>query len=244
MLALATASAGAATFKTSVKGSQELSWSLDGTTSGCEVRRGQGSGVVKFSFKSPKSANLFVSSARKAPNIVGSLGTKAVGSISGSFSDTLSAACGGFEPGPPVVHDASGCGATAFNLRMDFKTRGKFVHVTGPSLPGGPVSTAANGTPCPFPIDDSLLFSTDLAACGDGTAIWDRSFGVATSGGRGLLLTKLAISSKSLLKTKKRHSKVITGRAVVDCSVPSFPYTSPVKMKAELKFTLTMKRSS
>ena len=240
VLALIVPTASAAVFKASIKGTQEVSWSVDGTTSACESRRGTGSGVAKFSFKSPKSAPLFVGSGRKAPKIVGSLTTKATGTQSGSFSETVATACPGFEPGDPYTTPAQGCGATSFGIRVDFKTRGAFVNVTGPSVPLGPVSLANTG--CPTSLDAHPM-SNDLTACGDGVAQDQRSWGIADAAGEGLLFSKLHISSKKLLKTKKRKSKKITGRAVVDCNVPSL-YSGGISYKAELKYTLTLKRQS
>ncbi|MBI5309926.1 MAG: hypothetical protein HZB14_02675 [Actinobacteria bacterium] len=235
-------SASAASFKVSVRGTQYLNWSLDGNTNNCEVRRGQGSGEAKFSFKSTGRNSLFVGSGRKAPRIVGSVNAQANGTISGSFSDTLVTACDPFAPADPYIAPATGCGDTSFGLRVDLKTRGAFVYVNGPSMPGSGGSIAAVGL-CPFPIDNSLLLSTDLSACGDGSNLWQRSWGVASSGGQGLFASKLSISSKRLLKTRKGKSKVITGRAVVSCNVPASLYAGGVTMSGELKYTLTLKRT-
>ena len=82
--------------------------------------------------------------------------------------------------------------------------------------------------------------SSDLSQCGDGTDLYRRSWGV--SGAAGLLASKFSISIRTLLKTRKGKSKSITGKAVVDCS-PLSTYTAPRPIKAELKYTLTFKRT-
>lgn len=232
--AVAAQSASAATFKASIRGTQYLNWSVSGTTDSCEVRRGEGAGEVRFSFKSSSSSTLFVSSARKAPNMVGSIPSKATGTISGSFTDSLATACPGFEPKPTYTDPTDGCGTNDFGLRVDLKTRGAFVHVTGP----GQLKSTGE---CPFAFDK--LLSTDLSACGDGVNLWQRSWGISSYHGQGLFASKLHISSKSLLRTRKGKRKVITGRAIVSCSQPSNFYSGPVTMNGELKYSLTLKRT-
>lgn len=231
-LMTATAQAKSGLFKVSVSGTQNYSWSLDGTRGDCEIQRGAGSGTNKFSFKSPKSTPFFISTAN---GIMGSLNATAKGNRTGSFSVTNAAPCPGFEPGLPFFDDVSGCGDYKYNLRMDFKKKGAFQYVTGPTL------TYPAGR-CPSPIGSSILLSTDLAECGDilGT-LYKRSWGVAD--GTGLLASKISPSIKTLLKTKKGKSKSITGKAAVECK-PASTYSSPVNIRAELKYTLTFKRSS
>lgn len=220
------------TFKVSVSGTQSYSWSVDGTTGSCEIQRGAGSGTNKFSFKSPKSTPFFISTSS---GLMGSLNATAKGNRTGSFSVTTAAPCPGFEPGLPFFADASGCGDYKYNLRMDFKQKGASQYVTGPSLTYPPGA-------CPSPIESSILQSTDLAECGDilGTQ-HKRSWGA--DDGTGLLASKISPSIKTLLKTKKGKSKSITGKAAVDCK-PASTYSSPVNIRAELKYTLTFKRTS
>ena len=49
-------SAGAAVYRASISGSQEVSWKVDGTSGNCEIRRGKGEGKVSFRFASNKPA--------------------------------------------------------------------------------------------------------------------------------------------------------------------------------------------
>lgn len=222
--------ASSGTFKVSVSGKQSLTWSLDGTSGSCEIRRGSGSGSTSFSFKSPKAALLFVS---KSGGIVGSLNSTAKGERTGNFTTTTATPCPGFEPQAPYTEDASGCGATKTGIRLDFKTKNAFTWVSG----------AANPLPpglCPNFTDQ--LLSTDLTACGDSSTQYKRSYGL-TYGGSGLFATKLAISMKTLLKVKKGKKKTITGKAVVDCK-PATMLSSPITLKGELKYSLVFKRSS
>jgi hypothetical protein len=231
LLVASSASAKSGSFKVSVIGTQSYSWSLDGTSGSCEIKRGAGSGANKFSFKSPKSAPFFVSSSA---GILGSLNATAKGNRTGAFSVTTVTPCPGFEPGPPFTDDASGCGDYKYNLRLDFKQKGAFNYVTGPNLTHPP------GV-CPSPVDSSILQSNDLSQCGDGTPIYKRSWGAGD--GVGLLASKLAVSTKPLLKTRKGKSKSISGKASVDCK-PASTYSNPVTIHAELKYTLTFKRTS
>ncbi len=232
LLLTATAQAKSGSFKVSVSGTQNYSWSLDGTRGSCEIQRGTGSGTNKFSFKSPKSTPFFVSTSS---GITGSLTATARGNRTGSYSVTTATPCPGFEPGPPFIDDATGCGAYKYNLRMDFKQKGAFQYVTGPSQTYPPGA-------CPSPIESSILLSTDLAQCGDVLgALHKRSWGV--SGAAGLLASKISPSVKTLLKTKKGKSKSITGKAAVECK-PASTFSSPVTIRADLKYTLTFKRTS
>lgn len=233
MLAMsANAQAKSGVFKVSVTGNQTYSWSIDGTSGSCEIQRGAGSGTNNFSFKSPKATPFFISTSG---GMMGSLNATAKGTRTGAFSVTNAAPCPGYEPGLPFFEDASGCGDFKYNLRMDFKQKGAFQYVTGPGLTYPPGA-------CPSPIGSSFLFSTDFSACGDSlTTQYKRSHGV--SGSTGLLASKISPSIKTLLKTKKGKSKSISGKASVDCKQPS-SYSSPVNIRAELKYTLTIKRSS
>jgi hypothetical protein len=231
------ATAGAASsgvFKVSASGKQELTWSLDGTRGACEIRRGAGSGNVKFSFKTPNAASLYVS---KSGGITGSINLKATGTRAGSFGETTVTPCSGFEPSAPFTEDASDCGATAFAPRMDFKTKGAFTWITAPS------SIATGGPSCPFYVDSSLLLSSDLKACGDSDTQYKRSWGVSAAAGEGLFASKISPSMKTLLKIKKGKSKTITGKASVDCK-PASTYSSPVVIKGSLKYSLKFKRTS
>lgn len=232
--------ADAADFKMTVRGSQTFNWSLDGLTSNCEVRRGSGSGTSSFKFKSSSSSPVNVNTRKKHPRIGTSNNATAIGTVTGSFSDTVATPCDGFYPADPFIAPTTGCGDTKEGLRLDLVPRGAFVYVTGPNVPLGPVSTSATGD-CPSPVGTSLLLSSDLTACGDGQNLWQRSWGVAYSG-RGLFASKLSISGKRLAKTRKGKTASITGRAVVDCNVPASFYSGGVTMRGELKYTLSFKR--
>lgn len=232
-LALALPSAAQAassgTFKVSANGKQSLSWSINGSRGSCEIQTGVGSGTSNLSFKSSKSAMLFVS---RSGGIVGSLNTKATGERAGAFTETYTA-CPGFEPPPTYVADASGCGGYSTGVRLDFRTKNAFTWVTGPAfpLPGGACPTFGD-----------FLLSTDLAACGDSSTQYKRSWGLAY-GGVGLYITKLGISMKTLLKVKKGKKKTITGKASVDCK-PASTFSNPLTIKGELKYSLVFKRTS
>jgi hypothetical protein len=228
----ASAQAASGSFKVSVTGSQTYSWSLDGTSGSCEIRRGAGSGTNKFSFKSPKAAPFFITTAG---GIQGSLNATAKGSRAGSFSVTTATPCPGYEPSLPFIEDATDCGDYKYNLRMDFAQKGASQYVTGPSQTYPPGQ-------CPSPASSSFLLSTDLKECGDILGVqYKRSWGAA--GDAGLLASKISPSIKKLLKTKKGKSKAITGKSSVDCK-PASNYSSPVTIHAELKYTLTFKRTS
>lgn len=235
--------AGAASFKASVSGTQYLKWSLDGTSGNCEIRRGTGGGEVNFKFKPAGSQPIYAAKSGKRLKLTGSLPSVATGTIAGQFSDTVATACPGFTPADPYIPPTAGCGATKFGVRMDLQSRGAFVYVTGPNVPLPSGSTAVSPGGCPFPIDTSLLLSSDMSACGDGLNLWQRSWGVSYSSGEGLFASKLSISARKLFKTKRRRSAVITGRAVVSCNVPS-QYTGGVTYSGELKYTLTLKRTA
>jgi hypothetical protein len=231
LLMATTAQAKSGSFKISVSGTQSLSWSLNGTTGTCEIRSAVGSGTNKFSFKSPKSTTVFVSSSA---GVVGSLNAVATGTRTGSFTTATVTPCPDFEPSPTFSDDASGCGAFKYNLRLDFKQKNAFQYVTGPGV------SNPSGL-CPSPTSSSLFLSTELTQCGDGNALYKRSFGI--SGDTGLLASRLSLSTKKLLKTKKGKSKTITGTSNVECSPPS-SYNAPLTIRAQLKYKVTFKRVS
>jgi hypothetical protein len=236
LLALLPNAAGAATFRTTISGKQELTWKLDGTTGSCEIRHGVGTGTVKFSFKSSKSSLIAVAGG----NTVGSINTVAKGSISGSFTDTVETPCPGFAPLDPYMDSTAGCGATHYGIRVDISRHGAFVYVTGPEVPLGPVSIAQSGNDCPFP-DGGYSWSTsgDRTACGDGKQVWQRSWGVG--GPTGLFATRLHVTQKGLLHVKKGKTKLLTGHKVVDCTTDS-QYSGDIRMTGTLTYTLSMKR--
>jgi hypothetical protein len=118
---------------------------------------------------------------------------------------------------------------------MDFKHKGAFDYVTGPS------QTYPPGV-CPAPTSSGLQLSSDATACGDSDTQYKRSYGLG--GEAGLFATKHSLATKTLLKTKKGKSKSITGKATVDCKLPSSFYSNPVIIRGSLKYTLTFKRSS
>lgn len=220
-------------FKVSLKGTQDLTWSTNGTTSSCEVRRDAGSGEAKFSFKSSKAPLIYVDSKGK---IVGTVNTKANGSISGNFGETTVTPCDGFAPQDPFSADASGCGSRSFAMPVNFKTFGAFQWIT---------SGAINyvGDNCPFPIDNSLLLSSDLTQCGDSNNTNKRSWGIAAHEGQGLIASKFHVSTKRLLKLRKGRSKQITGKDTVDCTPEAAYWSGGVHLQGVVKYTFTFKRA-
>lgn len=228
--------ADAALYRTSIRGSQELTWTVDGTTGGCEIRRGTGDGTVRFTFRSVKPQLLNAG----RDGLQGSLPSVATGSITGRFTDAVETPCPDQEPGEPFVAPADGCGATRFGLRVDATPRGAFTYFTGPVTPLGPASTAQAGGECPFPVDLPVLESTDMGACGDGDQLWQRSWGVSASRGEGLLASRVQIGAKRL--PRKGRSRQLTGRAAVECTLPS-QYTGGVALRGALTYTLTVKRT-
>lgn len=233
----AASDAHAALYRASITGQQELTWKVDGTQGSCEIRRGTGSGKVAFRFRSQKSQLL--NGAARRLSLQGSLPSVATGSIAGTFTEATQTPCPGFEPRDATTSPADGCGPTRFGIRVDLTPRGSFVHLTGPSTPLGPVSIAQAGGSCPFPVDESLTTSSDFKACGDGRELFRRSWGVASSGGRGLFASRISSSSKRPLR--KGASRRLTGRAVVDCTMES-SYSGGVQLKGTLRYTLTVKR--
>jgi hypothetical protein len=201
---------------------------LNGTRGSCDVQTGNGSGSSGFTFKSSKAAFVTVS---KSSGILGSIDNSLKGTRAGSFTETH-ATCPGYEPPPTFTADASGCGEYNSGLRMDFKTKNALTWVVGPAMP-------LPGGACPGYGD--YLLSSDLAACGDSTTQYKRSWGAAYNG-VGLFASKLGISTKSLLKVKKGKKKTITGKATVDCA-PQSTYSNPLTLKGELKYSLVFKRT-
>ena len=229
--------AGATVFKTSIRGQQELDWKLDGTTGSCEIRHGTGSGHVGFHFASSKPAPGLSASAKRLAFTV-SIPSVAKGSLAGAFTDTVETPCPGFTPSETFTEDASGCGATKFGLRVDVISRGAFLYVTGPNAPLGPVSIAQSGGYCPFPLGGSSWdTSLDRTECGDGKQLWQRSWGVSSSGGEGLFASRIHMTPKPF----KGKKLTITGRKSIECTIPS-QYTGGVKMTGKLTYTLTLKR--
>jgi hypothetical protein len=235
VLAATVASAGATSFKASVAGQQELTWSVDGTSGSCETRHGAGSGTVSFKFRSLKPGTAAATKHGNGLSFSSSMPSKATGSIAGTFTDSVATACPGFEPRPTFTEEASGCGATTFGVRVDASAHGAFIYVNGPNVPLGPVSTSASG-PCPFL---SSLSSTDFAICGDGNKIWQRSWAFGAAGA-GLAVSKIAVKPSKLLKPKKKTT-LLTGRSRVDCTMPS-QYTDGIKIALDLKYTITLKK--
>ena len=105
-------SAGAAVYRASISGSQEVSWKVDGTSGNCEIRRGKGEGKVSFRFASAKPALVTAGRSGGGLAFVGSIPSTARGTIAGAFTDSPETPCAGFEPRPSVTDPAGGCGAT------------------------------------------------------------------------------------------------------------------------------------
>jgi hypothetical protein len=231
-LAAGVASADAATYRVTFSGTQELTWKVDGTTSACESRRGAGQGTVKLSIKGDKPATMF-SSGSKRISLLGSIPSTVKGSITGQFTDTLVTRCQDFEPGPAVTAPTTGCGATAFDLRVDFKPVGAFTYLVGPSMPGG-----KTGEGCPD--FQELASSNERTACGDDDALHRRSWGVASSHGAGMFATRLSAAQTKAVK--RGGKKTLTGRTPVECTLDS-QYSGGVKLVGVLKYSVSVKRT-
>lgn len=238
-LAVVAVPASATSYKATVSGQQELTWSMDGTRGGCEIRRGAGSGRAFFRFRSPRSEPATALARGRGLYFGMSNNATATGTIAGSFTDSLSTACSGFEPAPTYVEPAEGCGDMKFGVRVDASAHGAFLYVTGPNWPisGSPGSTAANGDPCPFL---SSLSNTDFSTCGDGNKLWLRSWAFGALG-QGLAASKIAVKRRALLKPKRRKFS-LTGRTKVDCTMPS-SYTGGIKITLDLRYTITLKKT-
>lgn len=235
-------SAGAAVhlYRASISGSQEVSWKVDGTIGNCEIRRGTGEGKVSFRFASAKRTLVTAGKSGGGLAFRSSINATAKGTIAGAFTDALKTPCQGFEPQPSVTDPTDGCGATKFGLRVDLTAKGAFLYVTGPEVPLGPVSVALGSGHCPSPVNGAFLASNDFTACGDGRQLWKRSWGVASSAGRGLLASRWHLTPKQLPKGKRKRA--FAKHANVDCTMPS-GYTGGVRITGTLKYTLTLTRA-
>jgi hypothetical protein len=234
------AGAASASYSASISGKQDLTWKVDGTRGNCEIRRGTGEGTVSFRFKSSKPGTAAASSSGKRLSFTSSIPSVATGSIAGHFTDAVETPCPGFEPGAAVTQPAGGCGATRFGVRADIGAHGAFLYVTGPEVPLGPVSLAQSSGECPFPVGGPIDSSSDRTTCGDGSKLWQRSWGVAASGGEGLLASRIHMTPKQLLGPKRKKI-TITGRKDISCTVPS-DYAGGVKLTGSLKYTITLKK--
>ena len=240
-LAAAPAAARDITYSVSISGRQELQWKLDGTRGNCELRRGAGSGSVSFRFASRKAVPAPALARGRGMFFATSIPSTATGTIAGSFTDTVAAACPGFVPGDPVTDSTGGCGPVRFGVRVDFQYRSDgFVYVTGPGTPLGPVSLAQAGGDCPFPVGGRFEDTNDRSACGDGSQLWRRSWGVSSAAGEGLFSSRFAVTPRALLRPRKK-TIVLTGKASVDCTVPS-SYSGGVKITGKLTYAMTLKR--
>ena len=228
-------------YSVSISGKQDLQWKVDGTRGNCEVRRGAGSGSVSLRFASRKAVPAAALARGRGMFFATSIPSTATGTIAGSFTDTLASACPGFGPGDPVTDPTDGCGTKRFGIRVDFQYRSDgFVYVTGPSAPLGPVSLAQAGGQCPFPMGGGFDDTNDRKACGDGSQLWRRSWGVASGDGQGLFASRFALTPRALLRPRKK-TIVLTGKATVDCTVPS-SYSGGVKITGKLTYAMTLRR--
>lgn len=240
LLLLLAGTADAATYQATFKGTQELTWKVDGVTTGCETRRGTGGGTMKFSIRTDEPG--FLTSNGSKLKLLGSIVTTATGTLTGRFSDLPNTPCSDFPQDGPSVADASGCGARKFGIRIDAKPVGAFTYLTGHNAPLNVGSIAQNQDEnCPYWMRLSLQSSSDLTACGDGAQQHRRSWGVAYSDGEGLFATRIsAAQTKAIRKGAKRN---LTGRTVVDCTIGS-QYSGGIKLAGVLKYTLSLKRTS
>ncbi len=239
LLATLPASAGAAVYRASISGSQSVSWKVDGTRGGCEIRRGAGSGKATLRFASAKPALVTAGRSRGGLSFVGSIPSVAKGTIAGAFTDSPQTPCPGFEPQPSRSDPTDGCGATKFGVRVDLIAKGAFMYATGPSVPLGPVSTAQNTGDCPSPSSSAFLDSNDFTACGDGRQLWKRSWGIVSSGAAGLLASRLHLTPGQL--PARRRSRSFAKSVAVECTMPS-SYSGGVRITGALRYTLTLRR--
>ena len=228
----------AGSYRASFSADQEVSWSVDGTRGSCEIRRGTGSGTVKFHVASSKAAPVTAGRSGGRLSFVGSVPSVGQGTIAGAFTDALETPCEGQEPEPSRTEPSDGCGATKFGVRVDFVAKGAFVYVTGPETPLAPSLAQLSGE-CPFPTSGTFLDSTDFAPCGDAPEVFRRSWGVASANGQGLLASRFHLTPRQLPKgkRKRRYSK----RTAIDCTMAS-SYTGGVHITGTLQYTLTLKR--
>lgn len=239
VLAVPAHSAGPVLYKVSVSGTQELTWNVDGTTKGCEVRHGVGSGRVAFRFHDTAAVPTIATTVAKGLSFLLSIPSTATGTITGSLGESVATPCPGSAPSDPTTVPGTGCGATKFGLRMDaeFRSNG-FLYVTGPN-----VTQSTNPGDCPFPIDHNSIFagSFDWSACGDGKQGWQRSWGLVTSQGEGLLASRIALKPNAVLRPKHK-TLLLTGKSAFECTLPSV-YTGGVHMAGKLTYALTIKRA-
>ena len=234
------ASARSVAYRATISGQQELEWKVDGVTTGCESRRGAGKGRVAFRFREQRAIPTSANSFGKEMTFNVSIPSKATGSISGAFTDSVATACPGFAPREPLTSPVTGCGSTTFGLRVDVQLRGAYLYVTGPNTPLGPVSTSQTSGDCPFQLGGGITTTSDRSACGDGTQLWKRSWGVSSAQGQGLFASRIANSGRGLLRPKRRTT-TLSKRVAVDCTVPS-QYSGGVKITGVLRYTLTLRR--
>lgn len=225
-----TATAHAAVYQVSLSGTQELAWSVSGTTGDCEIRQGTGSGKVTFAFRSKTPGFVTIGAGSST---LGSITAQATGTIDGAFADTVATPCPGQLPADPVTEPTSGCGATRFGLRADLTLKGAGLSVTGTSMPPADV-----GDGCPFYLGSSFTSESPGPKCGDGSQLWQRSWGVSSAGGAGLLASKLSFGARTL----RRPTTTLTKRQTLDCTLDS-PYSGGVRITGTLRYTLTFKRS-
>lgn len=231
------ASARAVSYRVSVSGQQELTWSVDGTSGSCEIRHGAGNGRVAFRFRSPKPGTGVAKKHGGGLLFLSSIPATATGTIAGTFTDSVSTPCPGFEPSATFTEPVDGCGATKFGVRVDASAHGAFVYVTGPNWPlGPPGSISATGGSCPFL---PSVGSSDFSTCGDGKKLWQRSWAFGAQGA-GLAASRIAVKPRTLLRPKRRTT-LLTGRAKVDCTMTS-QYTGGTKIALDLRYTLTLRR--
>lgn len=231
--AVCAAGADAATFKVSISGQQEVSWAVDGTTGTCELRQGSGSGRATFRFASSRPAFTSLNPSGGGASLIVSVPSQATGSIEGSFTDSVAAPCPGFEPRDPVVQPTAGCGSTRFGLRVDAQLRGKVLFVTGVSTPPADV-----GADCPFPVGGFIDDSNDRSACGEGSQQWERSWGVSSAGGAGLLASRITVKRSALTRRTVRLARTET----IACTIGS-SYSGGVKLTGKLRYVLTLRRT-
>jgi len=236
---IAPASASGTSYRTSVSGQQNLTWSVDGTSGSCEVRHGAGNGQVSFRFRSSTPGTAVAKKRGNGLLFLTSIPATSTGTIAGTFTDSVATACPGFEPRETFTEPVAGCGDTKFGVRVDASANGSLINVTGPNVPlGPPGSTSESGGGCPFLAG---VNSTDFSVCGDGKKLWLRSWAFAFQG-RGLAASRIAVTPRLLLKPKRRTIQ-LTGRSRVDCTMTSV-YTGGVKISVDLRYTITLRRTS
>jgi hypothetical protein len=234
----------AVTYKSTLSGKQELDWKVDGVTTGCESRRGSGSGHMEFHFRNSEPVLAIVVPKGRGMSIPLSIPSLATGSIAGTFADSLVTQCEAQPPREASTWPTTGCGSTKFGLRADFQYREDgFIYVTGPPLPYTSFPGAKPPGSCPFPFEQDFEHGAASSPfpCGDASQQWKRSWGVATAQGEGLFASRLAIKPRALLRPKHK-TLTLTGSAKVACNVPS-EYSGGVQITGKLTYALTLKRT-